>query len=83
MQKEEYAKAFGEHLKSLINEKGITQKELAEKTELTEAAVSRYIKGDRVPGVMQACRIACGIGVDMNTLTNVKGEKYDPFHNTD
>ena len=74
---------IGKFILQLRKEKNMTQKELAEKTELTEAAVSRYIKGDRVPGVMQACRIACGIGVDMNTLTNVKGEKYDPFHNTD
>lgn len=68
MQKDEYAKAFGEHLKSLLEEKGMTQAELARRTGLTEPAVSRYIKGDRTPRIPQAYRIACAIGVDMNTL---------------
>lgn len=83
MQKDEYAKAFGEYLKSLLEEKGMTQKELARRTGLTEASVSRYINGERTPKILQAYRIACAIGVDMNTLINVKGEKHDPIHDTD
>lgn len=78
MQKDEYAKAFGAHLKSLLEEKGMTQAEFARRTGLTEPAVSRYIKGERIPGMLQAYRIACAIGVDMNTLTYLgKGEKHD------
>ena len=78
MQKDEYAKAFGEHLKSLLEEKGMSQKELAEKAELTEAAVSRYINGNRSPRIAQAYRMALVIGIDMNTLIYLgKGEKHD------
>ena len=78
MQKDEYDKAFGEHLKSLIEEKGMTQKELARRTGLTEASVSRYISGHRTPRITQAYRMAWAIGIDMNTLIYLgKGEKHD------
>ena len=68
MQKDEYAKAFGEYLKSLLEEKGMTQAELARRTGLTEASVSRYINGNRSPRIAQAYRMALVIGIDMNTL---------------
>lgn len=78
MQKEEYAKAFGEYLKSLLEEKGMTQAELARRTGLTEASVSRYINGNRSPRIAQAYRMAQVIGIDMNTLIYLgKGEKHD------
>ena len=65
----EYNKTFGEHLKNLLNERGMTQKDLAVKTGLTEAAVSRYVNTERAPRIPQAYRIACALGIDMNTLT--------------
>ena len=78
MQKDEYAKAFGEYLKSLLEEKGMTQAELARRTGITEASVSRYISGQRSPRIMQAYRMAWAIGIDMNTLIYLgKGEKHD------
>ena len=78
MQKDEYAKAFGEYLKSLLEEKGMTQAELARRTGLTEASVSRYINGNRSPRIAQAYRMAQVIGIDMNTLIYLgKGEKHD------
>ena len=78
MQKDEYDKAFGEHLKSLLEEKGMTQAELARRTGLTEASVSRYINGNRTPRIAQAYRMAWTIGIDMNTLIYLgKGEKHD------
>ncbi len=40
---------FTERFSALIKERGISQKELALKTNLTESAVSRYMNGDRVP----------------------------------
>lgn len=78
MQKDEYAKAFGEYLKSLLEEKGMTQAELARRTGVTEASVSRYISGQRSPRITQAYRMAWTIGIDMNTLIYLgKGEKHD------
>ncbi|WP_406033730.1 helix-turn-helix domain-containing protein [Treponema saccharophilum] len=36
-------------LAALIKERGLSQKELAQKTNLTEGAISHYLKGDREP----------------------------------
>ena len=78
MQKDEYAKEFGVYLKSLLEEKGMTQAELARRTGITEASVSRYINGNRSPRIAQAYRMALVIGIDMNTLIYLgKGEKHD------
>ena len=40
---------FKERFAALIQERGMTQKELAQKTNLTEGAISHYLKGDREP----------------------------------
>ena len=68
LNQDEYSKAFGKYLKSLLDEKGMTQAELARRTGLTEASVSRYINGNRSPRIAQAYRMAQVIGIDMNTL---------------
>lgn len=38
-----------DRIKALLKEKKMTQKQLAEKSGCTEAAISHYIKGDRTP----------------------------------
>lgn len=40
---------FKERFSALLQARGLSQKELAQKTNLTESAVSRYLKGDREP----------------------------------
>lgn len=74
---EEYSKLFGKHLKRLLDERKMMQKDLAVKAEITEAAVSRYVRGERTPRIPHAYRIACVLGIDMNTLTMYlkEGEK--------
>lgn len=42
----------------LMSNLGITQKDLAEKTGLTEATISRYAKGTISPNEKSICRIA-------------------------
>lgn len=49
---------MGERIRKMIEEKGITQKELANSAGITEAAVSHYIKGDRVPRSTVLSKIA-------------------------
>ena len=41
--------ALGERIKEYLEKNGMSQKELAEKTGCTEAAISHYIRGDRTP----------------------------------
>ena len=55
-------------IKELLQEKNITQKQLAEYTGITESAVSHYIKGDRVPRGMILAKIAKTLGTTADDL---------------
>lgn len=59
---------LGERIKRLLNEKGITQKELAEMVGCTDAAISHYIKGDRVPRSKVLSKIALALGTTSDYL---------------
>lgn len=50
---------IGQRLKKVLDERGMMQKELAEKIGITEMAVSRYVHGGRiisVPILVDICR---------------------------
>ena len=61
---------FGERLSHLLKEKGMQQQTLARKAEVTEAAVSHYIKGDRVPRASVMARIAESLETTSDFLIN-------------
>lgn len=42
-------KNTGKRIKALLNEKKMTQRQLAELSGVTESAISHYIKGDGIP----------------------------------
>ncbi len=60
---------MGERIKELIENKGINQKILAEKVGCTEAAISHYIKGDRVPRASVLSKIAIALDTTSDYLT--------------
>lgn len=60
--------SFGDNLKALLQERGMTQKELARKTGLTEASVSRYVNETRNPKIISAIRIAQALNLPLNKL---------------
>lgn len=70
MQKDEYAKAFGEHLKSLLEEKGMTQRQFAKKAGLKESETSRWVNGGRYPSLRNAKKISDILGVSIDELVN-------------
>ena len=49
---------MGERIKELLKKSGMTQKELSERAKITEAAISHYIKGNRVPRATVLSKIA-------------------------
>ena len=53
---------------------GLNQKELARKTGLTEAAVSRYLAGSREPRAITVAAIAKALGVGPQALYGPVGE---------
>ncbi len=58
----------GERIHRLLESKGMSRKELAELSGLTEAAISRYITGSRVPKTISLSAIAKALDVSSDEL---------------
>ena len=56
------------NLKTILENKNITQKELAEKIGLTESAVSRFVKGNRIPTGKNMLAIASVLNVKVEDI---------------
>ena len=61
-------KGFNVRLKDAIDKKGISQRELADAIGCTEAAVSHYLKGDRVPRMSVLIKIASALDTTSDYL---------------
>ena len=59
---------FAENLKRLRTEKGLSQRELAEKIYVTRAAVARWENGSRLPDAMIISRLAKCLDTDSDAL---------------
>ena len=55
-------------IKEILEAKGMSQRELAEKAGITEVTMSRYINGNRVPKAPVAMCIARALGVDIEEI---------------
>lgn len=68
-----YNKAyFAQHLKALLDKRGINQNTLAEQLQTTEATISRYVNGIRTPNIETAVEIARALNVSMDELCGVQ-----------
>ncbi len=59
---------FATRLAVLLEERGITQLDLAARVGVTRAAMSRYVSGDREPRFVTLVRIAEELGVHVEEL---------------
>lgn len=59
---------FGIKVKQLLEAKNITQKELAERANTTNATISRYVNGEREPKIDVASDIARALDVSVDYL---------------
>lgn len=60
---------FDDRLRLAIKMKGITQKELAARIGVSEAIVSRWVRGNRFPHAKQLFALAEALDVDAEWLT--------------
>lgn len=65
----------GARLKALMKERGMNQKQLAEATGLTPAAVSRYVNGERTPRAITVAAMAKALGVEPADITGTAAER--------
>lgn len=66
--KEKLAKNIGRHIERKLQELNITQKELSVRTNMTEAGISRYISGQRLPRIDILLNIADALNCTIDYL---------------
>lgn len=59
---------FNERLLTVLEERKITQRKLAEKINVTQAALSRYVNGSRKPNMDTLVKIARALNVSVEYL---------------
>jgi transcriptional regulator with XRE-family HTH domain len=62
---------FGENLRKLRTERGLSQKQLGEQLFIYNSTVARWENGTRLPDATMIPRLARCLGVDANTLFNL------------
>lgn len=68
---------IGERIAFYLAQSGLSQKELAERSGVTEAAISRYIRGLREPRAITVAAIARALGVSVNDITETDAGDLD------
>jgi len=61
-------KHIGKNITKLMNENGITQRDLAKQTGLAESTISRYTTGKRIPSLDNLLKIADAFDTDIYTF---------------
>lgn len=67
---------FSIRLEEMLKARNMTQKELAKKAEVTEAAMSHYVKGDRTPRSSVLSRIAMALDTTSEYLMEGVPQNY-------
>lgn len=62
---------FAETLKKLRIERGMSQRELAERMYVTRPTIARWENGTRLPDAAMISRLSQSLGIDVNTLLNI------------
>lgn len=68
---------FAETLKKLRTDKGLSQRELAERMYVTRSTIARWESGSRLPDVVMISRLSKCLGTDINTLLTAAVESDD------
>lgn len=75
---------LNDRLKALVKSHGWTQRALAEKTSLTEGAISKYLSGERMPHLDVLVILAHCLGVSTDYLLGMenapKEENYQKIY---
>ena len=70
------AKRTANRISELLEMRNMTQKDLSLATQITESAISHYVKGDRVPRGVNLMKIATALGTTTDYLLE-KNEVLD------
>ena len=68
---------FAETLKKLRTDKGLSQRELAERMYVNRSTVARWESASRLPDAVMIARLSQCLGIDINTLLSAAAESDD------
>ena len=72
MKKEEWLEDFGDNLEYIMREKNVTQRELADKSGLSESTVSAYIhERKKMPGTVAIINMAYALRCSVEDLIDI------------
>lgn len=69
-------KELGQRISTVLQQRNMTQKELATRIGLTEASMSRYISGDRDPKPDVLANIATALQTTSDFLLGIENEDF-------
>lgn len=78
MKKKDLAEKIGEQIAKRLNEVGMSQRELADLTGITEVSMSRYIRGERIPNGTIVAKIATALHTTSDELLGSGKTEEDP-----
>ena len=67
-------KEIGGNIRYMMEDANMNQKELAKASGLTEAAISRYVNGERIPTIASLLRLAYALCCEVDDLIIWDGE---------
>ena len=70
MTQETWKRTFASNLVDILNDKGMTQRQLAIDSGVSAAMISDYINGIRMPGLAAAINIAYALDMDVGELVD-------------
>lgn len=68
MSENEWMEIFGDNLQSALDDIGMTQKELAEEAELSEATISSYIHKRKLPSLKAIINISYALNWNIDEM---------------
>ena len=68
MKREEWKEIFAENLKSVLEEKGMTQRDLADDSGIAMSSISDYLTKRQIPGVVSIINIAYALDMEVSEL---------------
>ena len=69
---------IGQEIKKLRLDKGLTQEELADRTNLSVRTIQRIENGDVDPRAYTLQTIASALEIEFEVLNNIRDDEYDP-----
>ena len=70
MTQNEWRKTFGDNLDSILQEKGVSQSQLARDTGISVGRISEYINKRSTPSIFAVINIAYALDMDVNELVD-------------